>query len=136
MNIPICKVLESSLRYQQKVVRSIYYNGLSLIIDIQGERKFSYARIIFDNPIGFRILDERDLTEFWKNYNEKNGWFYEVLEGGWLELESKRTSFFSTEFFKNEVKEYLLVDDKCISILAINPPEIQDVGTDSTDASY
>jgi len=136
MNPPKCKVFEPSLRYKQKAVRALHYDGVSLVIDIQGERKFSFARVIFHEPIGFRVIDERDLTEFWPNYNEKNGWLYEVLEGGWLELESKSESFISQSMFENELKEYLIVDDKCVSVLSFNPPEIDDFGTDPTDSSY
>jgi hypothetical protein len=136
MNSPKCKVFEASLRYKQKVVRALHYDGVSLVIDIQGERKFSFARVIFHKPIGFRVLDERDLTEFWTNYNEKNGWLYEVMEGGWLELETMRERFASQAMFENEFKEYLLVDDKCVSVLSSTPPEIVDFGTDPTDSSY
>ena len=136
MNSPICKIFEPSLRYKQKAVRAVHYNGISLVIDIQGERKFSFVRVIFERPIGFRVLDEHDLNEFWKSYNEQNGWLYEVSEGGWLELESKREGFFSKELLANQVKEYLLVDNKCISVLSVTPPTIEDLGTDPKDASY
>ena len=136
MNSPKCKVLESSLRYKQKVVRALHYDSLSLSIDIQGERMFSFARVTFRKPIGFRVLDEMDLSEFWNNYGESNGWLYEVLEGGWMELETQRQGFSSQAIYKNELKEYLLVDYKCISVLSINPPEIEDFGTDPADPNY
>jgi hypothetical protein len=136
MNLPKCKVFEPSLRYKQKVVRALHYDGLSLVIDIQGEKKFSFARVTFRKPIGFRVLDEHDLTEFWNTYNEQNGWLYEVLEGGWLELESKRERFASQDMFDKELKEYLLVDDKCVSVLSLNPPNIDDFGTNPTATSY
>jgi hypothetical protein len=136
MNSPKCQVLESSLRYKQKVIRALHYDSLSLVIDIQGERKFSFARVTFRKPIGFRVLDEMDLSEFWNNYSEPNGWLYEVLEGGWMELEAQRQGFSSHAIFENKLKEYLLVDDKCISVLSANPPEIEDFGTDPTDPNY
>ncbi len=133
MNAPKCKVYEPSLRYRQKVMRTLHYDALSLVIDIQGESKFSYARVTFRRPIGFRVLDERDLGEFWKTYNERSGWLYEVLEGGWMELESQRQSFSSRAMFEKTLREYLVVDEKCISVLTTNAPEIDDFGTDPTE---
>ena len=127
MKPPKCIPYPPSQRYKQKVVRSLRYDGESLVIEIQGEG-FAYARVTFRHPAGFRVLDERDLCEFWGNYHERNGWFYEVEEGGWVELESLRPLFNSPDWFE-ELHEYLLVDDKCISVLATRPPEIEDLGS-------
>ena len=136
MNSPKCKVFEASLRYKEKIMRALHYDGVSLVIDIQGERKFSFARVTFTQVIGFRVLDEHDLTEFWNNYNEQNGWLYEVMEGGWLELEISRGRFASGVMFEKNLKEYLFVDDDCISVLSTTPPEIENVGIDPTGPSY
>ena len=76
-----------------------------------------------------RLLDERDLCEFWNTYSEQNGWLYEVEEGGWLELETRR-SLFNAPGFHPGLREYLLVDDKCISVFSVQPPEILDFGAD------
>jgi hypothetical protein len=80
-------------------------------------------------PAGFRVLDERDLCEFWNTYSEPNGWLYEVEEGGWLELETHRPLFNSPGFHPG-LREYLLVDDRCVSVLAVQPPDILDLGAD------
>lgn len=112
MKPPKCKVFEPSTRYIKKVVRSLWYDDRSLVLDIQGEG-FAFARVVFRDPIGFRVLDQRDLCEFWNTYSEPNGWLYEVEEGGWMELESKRQLFNSPTMFQG-LREYLLVDDKCI----------------------
>ena len=135
MNAPKCKVYEPSLRYRRKVMRTLHYDALSLVIDIQGESKFSYARVTFRRPIGFRVLDERDLSEFWKTYNEKNGWLYEVVEGGWMELESQR-KMSSLFMFEGKLREYLFVDEKCVSVISTTAPEIDDLGHDPTLPDY
>ena len=109
-------------------MRSIQYDGQTLVIDIQGEG-FAFARVYFSNPVGFRVLDERDLCEFWNTYSEPNGWLYEVEEGGWLELESTRQLFNSPGMFPG-LREYMLVDDQCINVLTVQPPEIRDLGSD------
>ena len=128
MKPPKCKVFPPSARYRDKVVRSIQFDGQTLVIDIQGEG-FSFARVHFSNLIGFRVLDERELCEFWNTYSEPNGWLYEVEEGGWFELESTR-KLFNWHGHNSDLKEYFLVDDQCISVLTANPPEIRDIGMD------
>ena len=126
MKLPKCAPVPAAARYRRKAVRSLRYDGKDLSSEIQGEG-FAFACVVFRDPLGFRLLDERDLCEFWSDYNERNGWLYEVEEGGWLELESQRALFNSPSLFP-ELKEYLLVDDKCISVLAIAAPEIEDRG--------
>ncbi len=130
MNSPKCRVFKPSTRYSKKVVRAVHFDGISLVIDIQGEG-FTFARVVFHNPIGFRVLDESDLSELWNIYSEPNGWLYEVEEGGWMELESNREAFASQTIYEEKLHEYLIVDDKCINVLATTPPEIQDFGAKS-----
>jgi len=128
MNPPKCKPFPPSARYKRVVVRSLWYDGDTLAIEVQGQG-FAFARVVFSRPAGFRVLDERDLCEFWDSYHAGNGWLYEVEEGGWLELESHRQYFNSPAFFTG-LREFLVVCDKCISVLAGEPPEIVDLGAD------
>jgi len=133
MKPPKCTVFQPSIRYKQKVVRSVHFDGVSLVIEIQGEG-FAFARVVFNRPAGFRVLDERDLCEFWDKYHERNGWLYEVHEGGWLELETARPLFNSQSFYTG-LREFLIVDDQCVSVLSVNPPEIEDLGSDPEQAA-
>jgi hypothetical protein len=54
---------------------------------------------------------------------------YEVHEGGWQELESHRQYFNSPSFYSG-LREFLLVCDTCVSVLAVESPEIIDLGAD------
>jgi hypothetical protein len=129
MNPPKCTPFPPSIRYKQVVVRSLRYDCEgTLVIEVQGEG-FVFARIVFQRPAGFRVLDERDLCEFWDHYHTGNGWLYEVQEGGWQELESHRPLFNSPSVFTG-LREYLVVCDTCVSVLATQPPEIIDLGAD------
>jgi hypothetical protein len=112
-------------------MRSLHYDGQSLVIELQGDG-FAFVRLVFAEPQGFRVLDELDLCEFWDDYHERNGWFYEVMQGGWLELESLRTTFVTGTMPPPPI-EYLLVSDKCVSIFARKPPEIEHLGTNPLD---
>ena len=127
---PKCKAYTPALRYKRVVIRSLRHDHQTLDIDIQGEG-FAFLRVTFRRPVGYRVLDERDLCEFWTDYHEGNGWLYEVESGGWLELESTRPMF-NTPSFHPTVREYFLVCDMCISVLSNHPPELEDLGTDPT----
>ena len=128
MNTPNCIVLPECLPFKRVETRSIRYDGELLTVELQGEG-FVWLRIVFRDSLGFRILDERDLSEFWSTYSEPNGWLYEVLQGGWMELELTRKWFSSPSMFKN-LREYFLVGDKCISVLCQSPPEFESLGAD------
>jgi hypothetical protein len=114
-------------------VRSLRYDCKTLTVDIQGEA-FAFAQVLFRSPTAFRVLDERDLCEFWPDYSEVNGWLYEVERGGWLELETHRSLFNSPDMLSG-LKEWLIVDDMCISVLSVQSPEIIDLGTDPVQAN-
>ena len=74
-------------------------------------------------------MDESDLCEFWKDYHTGNGWLYEVEEGGWRELESMRSEFLAPHI-RPLLREFLIVCDKCISVFAVGPPDIEHLGGD------
>jgi hypothetical protein len=123
---PRCSAVLDARRYSQAAVRSVGFDGTDLLIEIQGQGS-SFARLVFRDVIGFRVLDERDLCEFWPEYSEPKGWLWEVHSGGWMDLERHRPLFNSPEFIA-AIREYLVVDNKCVSILCTQPPEIVDVG--------
>ncbi|HQR07275.1 MAG TPA: hypothetical protein PLN21_10660 [Gemmatales bacterium] len=109
-------------------MRSLHFDMETLSIEMQGEG-FEFAKVLFHAPAGFRVLDERDLCEFWDKLHYKNGWLFEVEEGGWLELERQRQLFNSHEVHQG-MKEYLVVCDQCVSVFSVRPPEIIDIGAE------
>ena len=129
MKPPRCTVFPPSTRYRTKVVRSVRFDGESLVFEVQGDG-FSFARVTFERVIGFRALHERDLCEFWPTYSDPAGWLFEVHEGGWSELEQHRPLFNSHEVFAG-MREFFLTDHtKCFSIFSVIPPDILDLGCD------
>ena len=125
---PVCVAVPEAKRYARIAVRAIAFDGSTLTLDIQGEG-FSYARLVFRDVVGFRVLDERDLTEFWNTYSEPNGWLWEVRSGGWHDLERIRATFNPGEFVDG-LREFFVVDDKCVSVLCRTPPELIELGAD------
>lgn len=128
MNAPRCTPFQPAQRYTWTKLRSLRFDGEELVVEVQG-REFEFARITFNDIVGFRVLDERDLIEFWNTYSKPNGWLYEVHEGGWFELESNRLQFNCIDYGPR-LREFFLVDDKCISVLTMELPVIEDLGQD------
>ena len=108
------------------------FDGSCLAIEIQDDKNV-FARITFKDVIGFRVLDERDLCEFWNRYSEPNGWLYEVHSGGWVELEKHREFFSTPDFFESDLKEFFIADNHCISILCVSVPLIEDVDDNANE---
>ncbi len=79
--------------------------------------------VSFDAPVGFRVLDEGDLLEFWPVCSSPSGWLHEVSEGGWLEQESKRSGFLSED--RAGIKEYFVIgEDYCVNVIAWEAPSV------------
>ena len=126
MEKPRCVVLPTCLPYKRVATRSVHFVDDVLTVELQGEG-FIWLRAVFRAVVGFRVLDERDLCEFWNEHSEPNGWLYEVAEGGWMELEKQRQWFSSPEIF-SDLREYLLVDNMCVSVLCRATPELESLG--------
>ena len=119
---PVCRTVPGSEGYSRIEVTGLLYDLQSLVIDVvqeDGRR----AQIVFRHPEGFRVLDERELLEFWQEYHQGNGWLYEVFEGGWQELERTRIDYFGC-LFGSQLREYFIVADACVNVLSCSPPEI------------
>ena len=81
--------------------------------------------IEFDSPIGFRVLDEGDLCEFWSTCSSKNGWLHQILSGGWLDQEKQRPEFLSAHV--DELKEYLVIGcNFCVGVFAWEDPSVSE----------
>lgn len=130
---PICELVPGSLGYRRVTRRSLRLDDSQqkLVIDLQGEG-FSFARVVFRNVAGFRLLDEGALLEFWNEYSEPNGWLWEVKKGGWLDLERTRPAagYWLGLVSSPPLREFFLVDDLCVNVLCAQPPEILDLGKD------
>ncbi len=123
---PRCELITESSRYRRIAMRSLRFDFTDLILEVQGSN-FSFAQVIFRNPSGFRVLDERDLCEFWPEHSEPKGWLWEVHSGGWADLESQR-SHFSSPSVLSPLREFFVVGDDCLSVLCNKSPEIIDLG--------
>ena len=104
---------------------NINYDQWRLTITLKFLKKVNPVYVTFDNIIGFRVLDEGDLLEFWDNDLRLNSWFWNVEKGGWTDLEKSRSGFVSGSH--NNSTEYLIIGiNDCISIIANDKPKINE----------
>ena len=73
-------------------IESLTYDleDLKIIVVVDNSLKIE---VTFNQPIGFRCLDEGDLLEFWQQDVITRNWILQIFESGWLEQESKRSGF-------------------------------------------
>ena len=129
---PDCVAVVEAQRYAKTVIRTIRFDEPDLVVELQGVG-LSFVRVVFRDVIGYRVIDEREITEFWNDYSEPNGWLWEVLSGGWLSLERTRKNFNPLGL---ELREFFVVDNYCINVLCPETPTILDLGTDpETDSN-
>ncbi|MEJ5148478.1 hypothetical protein [Sphingobacterium sp. MYb388] len=114
------------LPFEHKVpeVVRVSYDIPTLFIDVKSfDMDEDKATIKFDRILGFRVLDEGDLLEFWNDQRPK-GWLWEVLENGWFDFEKTRDEFLSA-CHEDELKEYLILGiNDCVNVLTFNAPII------------
>ena len=107
------------------VVRLEYTPG-RLVIHVRAAKKAPTAIVEFETILGFRVLNERDLTEYWPACSTPNGWFFEVQSGGWLSQERERDGS-CIAAMNPEAKEYLVTgDDDCVSVLSRGAPVVRE----------
>lgn len=80
--------------------------------------------VSFDDTTGFRVLDERDLMEYWPVCSTPNGWLFDIKEGGWLDQERLRIGNNMLSIYP-DVKEYLITGiNECVSVFSTVNPEL------------
>ena len=79
----------------------------------------------FEAVSGFRVLDERDLLEFWHPKVRQPGWLWNVTSGGWLSGESTRSGFSGTGTLA--MREYLVAGiNDCVSVFSGSEPIVHE----------
>jgi hypothetical protein len=80
--------------------------------------------VSFKNVVGFRLLDESNLLEFWNPDVRVPGWIWRVENGGWFDLEKLREGFIEGSHENDNRQEYLITGvNECLSIIACSLPE-------------
>lgn len=98
-------------------------DGLKIhVADVYGE---SGCIVTFDFTMGFRVLDERDLMEYWPICSTPMGWLFNIQEGGWLDQDRPRPGSCMLDMFP-DAKEYLIAGiNECVSVFSTENPKLQ-----------
>jgi hypothetical protein len=104
-------------------------SSLNVNIDVHAPEK-TRIQARFEGLVGYRVLDERDLPQFWhsaKNVGALEGcMLYEVTSGGWFEEHKAQSPIMAAGFYP-QLREWLLLsEDWCVSVLseACNEPRL------------
>jgi hypothetical protein len=128
--VPKCTLVLESKPYAKMVIRTVRFDEPDLIIELQGDY-FSYLRLIFHDVVAFRVIDEREITEFWHTYGAPSGWLWEVTEGGYISLERQRDYF---NLLGLSLREHFVVCNHCVNVLSCESPEFVNLGCSPPDA--
>ena len=105
-------------KYQ--LVERVLYESYELSVRVRAHPENVAWEIQFDGVVGYRVLDERDLLQFWPTCR---GWtLFEIHEGGWMP-EATMTADHLKFGFYGKVREYFVAgEDICVNVLATSPP--------------
>jgi len=116
------EIVEGSLNSTPEVVL-VKYEVDELKILLEPKYEDPPIEVIFDHIVGFRVLDEGNLVEFWDSFTSNDGWLFQIKSGGWLEQELNRSGFFSSS--NDELKEYFIIGtDGCVNISSHSKPTV------------
>ncbi|MES2353111.1 MAG: hypothetical protein V4568_01715 [Pseudomonadota bacterium] len=125
----MAKVSARPLNSKVSFPRGSEVNGLEyglgrLSIRVQGAENATALVVEFIDTIGFRVLDERDLLEYWPECSTPNGGLFEVTGGGWLSQEANREGSLISAM-NPEAKECLVAGgNDCVSVICRNEPAV------------
>ncbi len=104
-------------------IMNIQYDLCLLKITVHFQNIYNPIYITFSGVIGFRVLDEGNLLEFWNPKTRKKGWIWMVQKGGWFDLESLREGFLAG--ITGGYDEYLILgENECVSVITNEKPTI------------
>lgn len=124
---PVLHVIEASRAHRLKCITSVNSKISDVVVTAAAESADVVIHVVFHHVIGFRCLDERELTDL---YGVEQGihpgqWLYRVEAGGWFDLERTRGVL---GFLENmpELVEYVVADRiTCVNVLALALPVIE-----------
>ena len=126
MSLVNASVLKTSInKFRSPVVAGIHYEAkigkLIIYYHSDGDKDIDYE-IVFEQPRGFKMLDEGDMLNYWGNQEMIGNWLFEIKSGGWLDTEDNAGGFASKLL---GFREFLIggVDD-CISVISNKEPII------------
>ena len=118
------EAIESGHTFRSRVFLSeVNYDTRRLVVTVTSPEEDKAVSATFPEVIGFRVLDEGDLLEFWPTCAADNGWLFAIHEGGWFDQELARGGFLHDK--QTGLTEYFIASQNdCISVLAGEAPRV------------
>ena len=105
-------------------VTELHHTPDQLVITLVSADESRQIDVTFRQVLGYRVLDEGDLLEFWPECSTPNGWLFQINFGGWLQQELDREGFLSGRNLL-ETKEFMITGiSDCVNILSLDRPRI------------
>lgn len=125
MNQVVAKAIDTGINFKSDIdILELKYEPESLHVSLVTGSDRKTARLVFREVAGFRVLDEGDLLEFWPACSLDNGWVFEIMSGGWFDLELTRSGFLKEKGIG--LNEYLVVtQNRCVSVLSDAEPNVE-----------
>ncbi|RSZ31884.1 MULTISPECIES: hypothetical protein [unclassified Variovorax] len=99
-----------------EIVR-IDYAPHQLTVVAQDAKRETSICARFDGVVAYRVMDERDLGEYWPACSLPDVWVFLIQSGGWLAQELVRPDS-CIGLFYGDVREYLVAGcTDCVSVL-------------------
>lgn len=108
----------------------VVHNRKSCTVHLLASPSGQQIEIEFNGVIGLKVLDERDLSQFWRVNLDPPDDIYEglvaqVVSGGWLQSDEIQKSHVPSGFY-GEVMEYLVSGDyECVNVLCTEYPKVR-----------
>ncbi|WP_124706185.1 hypothetical protein [Sulfuriferula multivorans] len=90
----------------------------AFVLDLNTESEFV---VEFSKVIGFRVLDEGYLNEYWPECSASNGWLFEIHSGGWL---SQETNKLLVDMNSKGMEYFIAGENDCLSVISNAAPSV------------
>ncbi len=116
------EAIDSGHTFSSRVFLSkVIYDAARLVVTVTSPGEETAVSATFSEVIGFRVLDEGNLLEFWPTCAADHGWLFAIHEGGWFDQELGRGGFLHDK--QTGLTEYFIASQNdCISVLAGESP--------------
>lgn len=119
------KAISSGHSFRSKAFLSaVRYDTEMLVVMLASPGDGISASTVFTDVVGFRVLGEGDLIEFWPHCASDHGWLFRIDQGGWFDQEVARRGFLHEK--TAGLHEYFIASqNECVSVLSGSAPKVE-----------
>ncbi|WP_296724924.1 hypothetical protein [Variovorax sp.] len=119
------EAIDSAYKFQSAVnISDVRFEWGRLAVTLVSGEDRKTVIVRFPCVVGFRLLDEGDLLDFWPTCSAENGWLFLIKGNGWFDLEATRQGF-TREKGQGVLEYFVASQNSCLSVLSGEPPEVE-----------